>query len=112
MNPRRINSEELELMALRWARGQAGRILNNINVDCFIAGFKAAHDALYYHFGNFLIEEGQYFQYEYPQKRINGCGSSGNPLSRKHDDEFEKAKEIGEKLEELGRLFNEYKLLP
>lgn len=112
MNPRRISSKELELIALRWARTQPGRILNNINVDCFIAGFKTAHDVLYYDFGNFLIEEGQYFQYEYPKKRICSCGHSGIPLGKGHDEEFENAQKFGEMLEKLGRMFNEAKLLP
>lgn len=111
MNPRRITAEEVELIALRWARAQPGRILNNINVDCFIAGFKAAHDVLYYDFGDFLIEEGQYFQYEYPKKRIDSCSHSGIPLVKGHAEEFENARKFGEQLEKLGRLFNETKLL-
>lgn len=111
MNPRHITKEELEILALRWARRQSGRILNNINVDCFIAGFKAAHDVLYHRFGDFLIEEGIYYQSQYIQKRIESCGYSGIPLEKKHSDEFDNAQEFGEKLEQLGKMFNETKLL-
>ncbi len=112
MNPRRININDLEIMALRWARGQAGRILNNINVDCFIAGFKTAHDELYHHFGDFLIAEGQFYQHEYAKKRIESCGYSGIPLIAKHSEEFKNAEEFGRMLEELGHKYKELNLLP
>jgi uncharacterized protein YfbU (UPF0304 family) len=111
MNPRRITAEELEVLALRWARSQPGRILNNINVDCYIAGFKAAQEELYYKFGQFLIEEGRYYQHEFIEKRIESCGYSGIPLTSKHDAEFENAKEIGEMLEEIGMKIVKTKLL-
>lgn len=110
-NPRRITGEDLELMALRWARSQSGRILNNINVDCFIAGFKEAHDMLHYHFAEFLIAEGKYYQKEYIAKREETLGYCGSPIRDTHIKEFKNAREFGEELEALGRKYLELKLL-
>lgn len=112
MNPRRITDEELELLALRWARAKPGRILNNINVDCFIAGFKCAQEVLTKDFGNFLIDEGQYYQYQYSKERIDSCGYAGIPLTNRHEKEFASAIKIGEMLEDVGIKYIEYKILP
>lgn len=112
MNPRHINMEELEIIALRWARGQRRRIVNHLNIDCFIAGFMTAHDMLYHNFGDFLIEEGLYYQHEYPKNRISNCVHLGIPLTKEHSIEFENAKNFGAKLERVGILHSELKLLP
>lgn len=112
MNPRRINGEALEILALRWARSQTRRILNNVNVDCYIAGFKAAHDELYHKFGDFLIAEGKYYQEKYVPKRKETLAYSGIPFSQEHIDEFKNAKQFGEDLVRLGKMYKEMKLLP
>lgn len=112
MNPRHINEEELEVLALRWARGQTRRILNNVNVDCYIAGFKAAHDVLYHQFGKFLLEEAEYYKKEYSRERKESCAYSGIPLTTHHSQEFKAAEEVGELLEQAGRKILESKLLP
>lgn len=112
MNPRRISKEELELLALRWARNQPGRILNNINVDCFIAGFECAQEVLIKEFGDFLIEEGLYYQHQYSEERIDSCGYAGIPLSNLHSKEFLNAKKIGEILESVGNEYKESGILP
>ncbi len=109
-NPRHITTEDLELMALRWARSQPGR-LSNINVDCFIAGFKAALDMIAFQFGEFLIDEGNYYVNEYASKRINACGYSGIPLTPAHSEEFESADEFGHLPIEAGKLYMDKKLL-
>lgn len=112
INPRRISSDELEVLALRWARSQPGRILNNINVDCFIAGFKAAHDILYHRFSDFLMAEGQFYEQEYTPRRIEVLRNSNIPLNTEHAVEFSKAEEFGRKLYELGEIYKDVKLLP
>lgn len=112
MNPRHIKSEELEVLALRWARGQPRRVLNNINVDCFIAGFKAAQEVLYHKFGEFLLEEAHYYKEEYSRKRIDSCGYSGIPLTPHHSEEFKAAEEVGDLLERAGWKILDSKLLP
>lgn len=111
-NPRRIDAEELEVLALRWARNQPGRILNNINVDCFMAGFKAAHDVLYSQFAEFLMEGGVFYEHEYVPRRIETLGNISVPLNPKHAQEFEQAQKFGRMLFELGLMYQENKLLP
>lgn len=112
MNPRRISDEELELLALRWARSQPRRFLNNVNVDCFIAGFKYAQEMLVKEFGDFLIAEGQYYQFAYTKERIDACGFAGIPLTKRHSQEFSDAEEIGQLLEDVGIKYKESQILP
>lgn len=112
MNPRRISNEELELLALRWARLQPRRFLNNVNIDCFIAGFKCAQNVLVKEFGDFLITEGQYYQLAYTKERIDACGFAGIPLTNQHSQEFSDAEEIGRLLEDVGIKFKELGILP
>ncbi len=112
MNPRRISDEELELIALRWARSQPRRFLNNVNVDCFIAGFKLAQEILVKEFGDFLIAEGQYYQFAYTKERIEACGYAGVPLCNRHSQEFSNAEEIGRLLEDVGIKYKESGILP
>lgn len=112
VNPRRITAEELELLALRWARSQPGRILNNINVDCFMAGYTAAHDVLYHQFAEFLMDEGVFYEHEYVSRRMETLGNSNLPLNPKHAEEFEQAQKFGRLLFELGVMYQANKLLP
>lgn len=112
MNPRRISNEELELLALRWARLQPRRFLNNVNIDCFIAGFKCAQNVLVKEFGDFLIAEGQYYQFAYTKERIEACGYAGVPLCNRHSQEFSNAEEIGRLLEDVGIKYKESGVLP
>lgn len=112
MNPRRISNEEIDLLALRWARSQPRRILNNVNVDCFIAGFKCAQEVLVKEFGDFLIAEGQYYQLAYIKERMNACGNAGIPLTNQHSQEFSDAEEIGRMLEDIGIKYKESGILP
>lgn len=111
MNPRHITEEELEVLALRWARSQTRRILNNVNVDCFIAGFNASNEVLRHHFGKFLLEEASYYKEEYRRNRIESCGYSGIPLTTSHTEEFKAAKEVGELLEKAARKIIDSNLL-
>ncbi len=112
MNPRRISKEELELLALRWARSQPRRFLNNVNVDCFIAGFRCAQKVLVKEFGDFLIAEGQYYQLAYTKERIDACSYAGIPLTNQHPQEFSDAEEIGRLLENVGIKYKESGILP
>lgn len=112
MNPRRITDEQIDLMALRWARAQAGRYLNNINIDCFVAGFKACQEAVKFEFGNLLMEEGQYYQHQYAKDRMESIANSGSPLTNTHSKEFDQAEQFGSELEKLGRDYKFYCILP
>lgn len=112
INPRRLTNEEIELLAFRWARCQPGRILNNINIDCFVEGFKMAHDVLMKEFGDFLINEGHRYQYDYADWRIEALSNAGLPLTPIHSTEFQNALEFGKRLEELGIMYKDMKLLP
>lgn len=104
-----MSEEDVEILALRWARGQ--RCLSNRNVNCFVAGLEMARQWLINNLSEFLQDEGQYLLNEYREKRISDLGYSGIPLSEKHRKEFNGAKEVGDLLIEASRIMKENKVL-
>lgn len=110
MNPRRIKIEEMELMALRWAR-RSRKNATISNIESFIAGFKMAHDELFHNFSKFLINEGNFYQREYIEKRKKSLKKLGFPLTEEHYEEFNSAMEFGKDLAKLGNKYTELKLL-
>lgn len=108
-NVRRLTDDEIEIIALRWARDK--QYLNNRNVNCFIAGLEMARQWIVDNLSEFLMEEGLFMQNEYAQSRIEALGYSGIPLNEHHHSEFEAAKEAGGMLIEASRLMKENKVL-
>ena len=108
-NVRRLTDEDIEILALRWARDK--QYLNNRNVNCFIAGLEMARQWMIENLSEFIMEEGLYLQNEYAASRINALGYSGIPVNEKHSVEFKAAKEAGGMLIEAARLMRENKVL-
>ena len=108
-NPRRLAKEDMELIALRWARHR--NYLNNRNVNCFIAGLELAHQWLVDNLAQFLEDEGRFYHKDYVSKRISDLGYSGIPLNPEHSREFGAAEKVGELLTEAARIMKKNKVL-
>lgn len=108
-NLRRLTDEDIEILALRWAKDK--HYLTNRNVSCFAAGLEMARDWLVAHLSEFIMEEGMFMQNEYPRHRINATARSGIPMKPEHHIEFEAAKEAGGLLIEASRIMNKSKVL-
>lgn len=107
--PKHMNSEDVAVLAFHHLR--ATRNLSNRNVDCFIEGYKACNDPLVHDFAKFLEREGNYYLKEYADRRRESCGYSGQPLTRKHTEEFVAAEQLGTLLLKAAKLIREYKIL-
>lgn len=108
-NPRHLTKEDIELIALRWARYR--NYLNNRNVNCFIAGLELAHQWLVDNLAQFLEEEGRFYLKDYAPQRISDLGYSGIPLNLEHSREFGAAEKVGELLTEAARVMKDNKIL-
>lgn len=108
-NLRHLSDEDIEIIALRWAKEKY--YLTNRNVCCFIAGLEMARNWLVDNLCLFLQEEGLSMMNEYARNRINALSKSGTPLTPGHYTEFESAKQVGELLIEASRLMKENKVL-
>lgn len=108
-NLRRLTDEDIEILALRWAKDK--HYLTNRNVNCFAAGLEMARDWLVAHLSEFIMEEGLFMQNEYPRNRIEATTRSGIPMKPDHYIEFEAAKEAGTLLVEASRIMNENKVI-
>lgn len=108
-NLRRLSEDDVEIIALRWARDN--HHLTTRNVNCFIAGFEVARQWLISHFAELLQDEGLYYQNDYSWQRISDLGNAGVPLSPDHNREFVAAQEVGELLIEASRLMSKNKVL-
>lgn len=84
-----MTDEEITKKALMWARKQKGNVLNNKNVDCFIAGYKMASEE---NIGDVLEAYGKVYNELFTglidklEKEIK----FGETLSRPQPDEFER----------------------
>lgn len=107
--PKHMNSEDVAVLAFHHLRGT--RNLSNRNVYCFIEGYKACNDPLVHDFAKFLEREGHYYQEEYANRRRESCGYAGQPLTRKHTEEFVSAEQLGTLLLKAAKLIREYKIL-
>ncbi len=108
-NLRRLSDEDIEIIALRWAKEKYH--LTNRNVSCFIAGLEMARQWLVDNLSLFLQEEGLFMINEYSRSRINALSKSGTPLNPSHYTEFESARQVGELLLEASRIMNDNKVL-
>lgn len=107
--PKHMNAEEVATLAFFHLRGT--KMLSNRNVDCFIAGYKACNDVLVHKFADFLQREGEYYLTEYADKRREACGYSGQPLTRKHREEFVAAEQLGSLLQKAAELIKKHNIL-
>lgn len=108
-NLRKMSDEDIEIIALRFAKEKY--LLTNRNVNCFIDGLKMARQWLIENLPQFLEEEGLFMQNEYSRSRINALANSGCPVMSTHHIEFEAAKEVGALLLEASRLMTDYNVL-
>lgn len=108
-NLRKLTDEEIEIIALRWAKEKYH--LTNRNVSCFAAGLEMARQWLVDNLSEFLQEEGIFLQNEYARSRISALAKSGIPLNPDHYIEFEAAKEAGCLLIEASRIIKDNKVL-
>ena len=104
-----MNEEELSILAFLHLRGTPR--LSTRNVDCFVQGYKACNDVLTQNFGKFLEREGHYYQSEYIERRKEVCAYSGQPLTRKHREEFVAAEQLGSLLLKAAELIKEHNIL-
>ena len=104
-----MSNEEIEILALRWARNN--RLLNNRNVDCFIEAIHIVRDYFAHEFADFLAQEGNYYCNDYKERRIDSCAYSGQPITRQHQEEFNAAKELGELLLKASDLVRQHNIL-
>lgn len=107
--PKHMNSEDVALLAFSFLRGTPH--LSNRNVDCFIEGYKACNDVLVHNFAKFLEQEGHYYRDQYRESRVESCGYSGQPITKKHQEEFKAAKEVGELLLKAAELVKQHNIL-
>lgn len=108
-NLRKLTDEEIEIIALRWAKEKYH--LTNRNVGCFAAGLEMARQWLVDNLSDFLQEEGLFMMNEYARSRIKALSKSCTPLNPSHYTEFESAKQVGELLLEASRIIKENKVL-
>ncbi len=108
-NLRKLTDEEIEIIALRWAKEKFH--LTNRNVCCFASGLEIARNWLVENLSEFLQEEGLFMQNEYFRRRFEALRRSGIPLTPEHHKEFEAAKKVGELLIEASRIMKENKVL-
>lgn len=106
---RQMSDEEIEIVALRWARDR--QFLTNRNVNCFIAGLEMARQWLRDNLSEFLQDEGLFMCHGYAAQRIESLRKSGTPLNESHGVEFEAADRVGELLIEASRIMRENKVL-
>lgn len=104
-----MNAEEVATLAFFHLRGR--KMLSNRNVDCFIDGYKACNDVLVHKFADFLQREGEYYLTQYADNRRESCSYSGQPLTRKHTEEFVAAEQVGTLLKKAAELIRQYKIL-
>jgi hypothetical protein len=62
-------------------------------------------------FADFLIQEGNYYQSEYQDRRSTSCAYSGQPITQKHLAEFEAAKEVGSLLLKAAEIIKQFHIL-
>lgn len=108
-NLRKMTDEEIEIIALRWAKEKYH--LTNRNVSCFAAGLEIARQWLVDNLSDFLQEEGLFMLNEYSRSRMVALVKSGIPLTAEHHTEFEAAKVVGGLLIEASRIMKENKVL-
>lgn len=107
--PKRMNAEEVAILAFMNLRGTKN--LSNRNVDCFMQGYKACNDVLVHNFAGFLKREGEYYLNEYADRRRESCGYSGQPITRKHREEFVAAEQLGSLLLKAAELVKQHNIL-
>lgn len=108
--PKHMNEEDVAVLGFHILRGRK-TMLSNRNVDCFIEGYKACNDELVLRFADFLKREGNYYLNEYKDKRKESCAYSGQPLTRKHTEEFVAAEQLGTLLLKAAELVKKYNIL-
>lgn len=104
-----MNEEEMSILAFLQLRGTPR--LSSRNVDCFMQGYKACNDVLVHNFDKFLEREGRYYQSEYIESRKESCAYSGQPITRKHQEEFAAAEQLGSLLLKAAELIKKHNIL-
>lgn len=107
--PKHMTAEDVAMLAFLHLRGT--RNLSNRNVDCFVQGYKACNDVLTLDFGKFLEKEGHYYLEQYADRRRESCAYSGQPLTRKHREEFVAAEQLGTLLLKAAELIKQHNIL-
>ncbi len=107
--PKHMNEEELSVLAFLLLRGTPR--LSNRNIECFMQGYKACNDVLVHNFAKFLEQEGHYYLEQYADLRRESCAYSGQPLTRKHREEFVAAEHLGTLLLKAAELIKQNNIL-